>query len=124
MNSRQKGARGEREFAKYLREEYGVEARRGQQFSGSSDSPDVVCEWPWVHWEVKRVEGSKQIYDWVSQAARDCGVKFPFVAHRRNGKQWLIIAEADYLLPILYAYNDMLERRKCDAADAGKNMMD
>lgn len=35
MNSRQKGARGERELAKKLRE-YGFDSRRGQQYSGAN----------------------------------------------------------------------------------------
>ena len=33
MHSKQKGARGEREFAEFLRDR-GIEAGRGQQFSG------------------------------------------------------------------------------------------
>ena len=43
MNSRAKGARGERLWRDELRAQ-GFTARRGQQFSGSPDSPDVVCE--------------------------------------------------------------------------------
>ena len=42
INSRQKGARGERQWRDELRAN-GYVARRGQQFSGSADSPDVVC---------------------------------------------------------------------------------
>ena len=42
INSRAKGARYERELARYL-DENGFPARRGQQFAGGSDSPDVVC---------------------------------------------------------------------------------
>ena len=56
MNSRQKGKRGEREAAVFLTVN-GLPARRGQQFSGSPDSPDVVCPLlPGVHLEVKRCE--------------------------------------------------------------------
>ena len=56
MNSRQKGKVGEREFAALLRE-HGFDARRGQQFSGSPDSPDVVSDaLAWLHVEVKRVQ--------------------------------------------------------------------
>ncbi len=34
----------------------GYAARRGQQFSGSPDSPDVVCDsLPWMHFEVNHV---------------------------------------------------------------------
>jgi hypothetical protein len=43
MNSRNKGKRGELEAAHMLTHE-GFPARRGQQFSGGTDSPDVVCE--------------------------------------------------------------------------------
>ena len=44
MNSRAgKGKVGEREFAELLRA-HGFDARRGQQFAGGADSPDVVSE--------------------------------------------------------------------------------
>jgi hypothetical protein len=43
VNSRQKGARGERQWRDELRAD-GYEARRGQQFCGSAESPDVVCD--------------------------------------------------------------------------------
>ena len=54
INSRDKGARFERQVAEYLREK-GYTARRGQQFSGSPDSPDVVSNFPF-HIEAKAVE--------------------------------------------------------------------
>lgn len=40
-NSRQKGARGERELARILRE-YGYDCRRGQQYCGANGDADVV----------------------------------------------------------------------------------
>ena len=55
INGRQKGAQGEREFATVLKD-LGIEARRGQQFSGGKDSPDVVADLTGVHFEVKRVQ--------------------------------------------------------------------
>ena len=56
MNSRDKGKRGERQWRDELRKN-GYHARRGQQFSGSPDSPDVICDGlPWAHFEVKFVE--------------------------------------------------------------------
>jgi Holliday junction resolvase len=59
INSRAKGARAERECAKELERLFGCSARRGQQFSGSSDSPDVVTIVAWaisraIHWMYKR----------------------------------------------------------------------
>ena len=56
MNSRAKGARGERLWRDELRKE-GFTARRGQQFAGGTDSPDVICEeLKWLHQEVKFVQ--------------------------------------------------------------------
>lgn len=99
MNSRQKGARGEREFRDYLRER-GIEARRGQQFSGSPDSPDVISSLSGVHWEVKRVE-RLEIHKAIEQAQRDAGDKLPVVAFKANRKDWLAILPMDKLMDLL-----------------------
>ena len=54
INSRAKGCRGEREVAALLRANGFPSARRGQQFRGTADSPDVVCdELPNLFMEVK-----------------------------------------------------------------------
>lgn len=94
MRSRDKGARGEREAAAAWSEATGATCRRGQQFSGSPDSPDVVTSQPDIHLEVKRVERGNP-YDWVEQAVRDSGAKIPVVLHRRNKKPWLAIVRLD-----------------------------
>lgn len=99
MNSRDKGKRGELEFAAWLRER-GVEARRGIQFRGGADSPDVVSDLSAVHWEVKRVERGS-FYSWLAQAQRDAGSKLPVVAHRRNRGDWIAILPLEALLPLL-----------------------
>lgn len=100
INSRAKGARGEREFAEYLRD-HGWAARRGQQFSGSPDSPDVVCDIPGVHWEVKRVEKGS-LYAWLNQACMDSSDDtIPIVAHRRNNMGWVAILPMGYLMELL-----------------------
>ncbi len=84
INSRAKGARYEREIAKWFREELDqTDARRGQQFSGGTDSPDVVNCLEGIHWELKHVE-SLNVYKAMQQAIRDCGQKVPAVIHRRN----------------------------------------
>jgi Holliday junction resolvase len=90
MNSRQKGARGEREAAAAWATVMGCRARRGQQFSGGTDSPDVVSDYGNIHLEVKRVERGNP-YWWVEQAERDCGGKIPLVLHRKDRKDWLVI---------------------------------
>lgn len=90
INSRAKGARGEREAAKVIVAVLGVPARRGQQFSGGSESPDVVVDVEGVHWEIKRVE-NLNVTKSVKQAVRDAGPdKTPVVLHRKNGEEWLL----------------------------------
>ncbi|MBA4150301.1 MAG: hypothetical protein H0X66_19495 [Verrucomicrobia bacterium] len=94
MNSRTKGKVGEREFAALLREN-GFDARRGQQFSGSAESPDVVSEaLAWLHVEVKRVQ-ALNLADACAQAEGDCGGKPWIVAHRKNHAPWLITMTAE-----------------------------
>lgn len=90
-NSRQKGARGEREFASLCRE-HGYEARRGQQYSGI-EGQDVVGL-PGAHVEVKRVE-RLNIYDAVKQSERDSQNRLSIVAHRKNNEPWLITMTAE-----------------------------
>ena len=94
MNSREKGKRGERQWRDELQAN-GYAARRGQQFSGSADSPDVVCEQlRWIHFEVKAVE-KLNVENAIAQAQRDCGGKVPIVAHRRKFRPWLVTMEAE-----------------------------
>ena len=99
MNSKQKGKRGELEFSAFLRDR-GIEARRGQQFSGGDNSPDVVHSIPGIHFEVKRCERSTP-YEWLLQAAADSGSKVPIVAHRQNNRDWIAIMPMDDLLDLL-----------------------
>lgn len=90
MNSRQKGKRGEREWAHVLKDLFGLDARRGIQYQGSPDSPDVVGGWVGTHPEVKRVE-NLDLEAAVQQAVRDAGpLTIPYVAHRKNLCPWLI----------------------------------
>lgn len=88
INSRSKGKVGELEIAKLLREKYGyTNARRGQQFHGGPDSPDV-CGVDGLHIEVKRVE-KLNIEDAMQQSIRDASEdELPVVFHRRNKEKW------------------------------------
>lgn len=111
INSRAKGAEGEREFAKWLRENLGIEARRGQQYAGSSDSPDIVSSLHDIHFEVKRVK-NLHIKPAMAQAENDCGQKVPVVAYRGDGEggrghkapDWLFIFKAGDLLRFCEAF--------------------
>jgi len=97
INSKSKGKRGELEFANWLKKK-GFQAKRGQQYKGGEDSPDVICpKLKGYHIEVKRCE-SLSLYRAMEQAAQDSGKKIPIVAHRRNRKEWLIVLKADDFL--------------------------
>jgi len=99
MNSKRKGADGEREFAELLRAN-GFEARRGQQFAGGGNSPDVVHSIPAVHFEVKRVE-RLNVNVAIDQAERDAPFgSFYCVAHRQNGRPWLATVPMEQYLTL------------------------
>lgn len=87
MNSKQKGARGEREWAAFCREQGFSECRRGQQYNGL-EGEDVVGL-PYIHQEVKRVE-KLNIDNAMIQSFRDAGGNIAIVAHRKNHGDWMI----------------------------------
>jgi Holliday junction resolvase len=94
MNSREKGKRGERQWRDELRAN-GYHARRGQQYAGNAESPDVICdELSWIHFEVKSVE-RLNIEDAMEQARRDGVGKTPLVSHRRSHRRWLVTMDAE-----------------------------
>lgn len=95
---REKGKAGEREFAAWLRDKLGVAARRGRQFKGTPDSPDVVGL-PGVHIEVKRRE-RLNVEKALDEAAATAGDDIPLVAHRRSRKPWLVTFQADSLVEL------------------------
>jgi Holliday junction resolvase len=114
--SRQKGKRGEREAAAELAVVFGCEARRGVQYQGGPDSPDVVLEGVAVHVEVKRTE-TLSLYTATDQARHDAGGKVPLVLHRRNGKAWVAIVELEHL-PALAA--EVVRARKVTQNDTAE----
>lgn len=114
INSKQKGARGEREFAQLLRE-HGFEARRGQQYCGANGDADVICDaLPQYHFEVKRTE-TLNLKKAILQAEEDCNAKIarniksgweistivPVVMHRYSGGKWMAIIEANEFLKMV-----------------------
>ena len=105
-NSRRKGADGERELAKKLKE-YGYDTRRGQQYSGANGDADVVGL-PGIHIECKRVE-RLNINEAMEQAARDCKYEGPAVFHRKNDKPWLVTMRLNDWIK-LYQHREAFER--------------
>lgn len=88
MNSRQKGAAGERELANVLKE-YGYDTRRGQQYSGINGDADVVGI-PGLHIECKRVE-KLNLDAALEQSKRDAREgEMPVVIHRKNRQEWKV----------------------------------
>lgn len=80
---REKGKRFEREVAELLRIAGFPLARRGVQFQGGPDSPDVVGI-PGVHIECKHVE-ALNVYAAMAQSEAESAVgEVPIVVHRRN----------------------------------------
>ena len=101
MNSRAKGATGERALAKRLRE-YGYEARRGQQYAGANGDADVVTNMGDIHIECKyTAKGHGSLYEWLDQSKRDARQnEMPVVMHRHvskdaRGLPWLVTLSLD-----------------------------
>ena len=92
--SKNKGKVGEREFA-HLLSNLGVEAKRGVQYQGGEESPDVVHALEGIHFEVKRSE-QLSMYKALAQADNDSGLyDVPVVAHRKNNKPWVVVLYAE-----------------------------
>jgi hypothetical protein len=102
INSRNKGKAAELEVASILKA-HGFSARRGQQFKGTPDSPDVVCEdLDQFHVEVKRVEAGN-LFNWMKKAIADAGTKIPLVIHRRSREPWVAILDLEDFLNLIKA---------------------
>ena len=106
--SRNKGKRGERELAKELQRILGIDAKRGVQYKGTPDSPDVETSIDGVHFECKRVE-KLQLYPSLEQAASDSGSAIPIVAHRRNRKKWVLSIYLDDLPKLCKVIYEQME---------------
>ena len=95
MNSKQKGARFERQLASRFRE-YGYKARRTAQYCGNTGDASDVVGLPGIHVEAKHQE-RMQLYDWMAQAKRDAARtgNLPAVFHKKNNAAILVTMELD-----------------------------
>ena len=120
INSRAKGARGERLLSKELNK-YGYETRRGQQYSGANGDADVVGI-PGIHIECKFTE-RLLLRDWMEQSVRDAkDGETPVVMHKKSREEWLVTMrlkdwmklykEAEELGNISKYTNDILDGHK------------
>lgn len=107
MNSRQKGARGERELANVLKS-YGYEdSRRGQQYCGSNGDADVVGL-SGIHIECKRVE-KLNLEKAMEQAEHDRKEQEKAVVfHRKDRKSWLVTMKLEDWMELFQAYEKQI----------------
>lgn len=108
INSRNKGADGERELARDELTPMGFPAKRGQQHKGGPDSPDVICDRlddAGFQIECKRVQ-ALNIHKAMHKLEGECGEnKSGVIMHRKNGEPWLAtIRLEDFLCLVDKAY--------------------
>lgn len=99
VNSRQKGARGEREVAKILRD-HGIDSRRTAQYCGNTgDAADVV--FPGFHTEVKLREKT-DIWSWWSQSEHDTKEgETSLVVFRKSREKWKVCLDFEDFLDLI-----------------------
>lgn len=113
INSKRKGKKGELEVS-HIFKNRGYDARRGQQFSGGDESPDVIVEnFDW-HLEVKFTE-TFNLYKAMAQAERDCkdSGKKPLVIHRKNKQKWVAVLDLEHFLDLVCPSVDEAELKGC-----------
>lgn len=102
MNSKRKGADGERELSNKLKE-YGFNTRRGQQYCGANGDADVVGI-PGIHIECKRVE-QLNIDKAMEQAVHDKKPEeIPAVFHRKNRTEWKVTLYLEDFVEIIKVF--------------------
>lgn len=104
INSRRKGKEGELEVA-HIMQDYGFDARRGQQFSGLHGDADVVGV-PYLHLEIKRVK-SLNLDKAMEQSIRDAREgEIPIVVHRKDRQPWRVTIDLDDFMPMYMVWCD------------------
>ena len=93
VNSKQKGARFERQLASRFRE-HGYQARRTAQYCGNTGDASDVVGLPGLHIEAKHQE-TMRLYEWMAQAKRDSSGtgRLPAVFHKKNNAEILVTME-------------------------------
>lgn len=106
INSKQKGARFERQLAAILREN-GYECRRTAQYCGNTGDASDVVGLPGIHIEAKHQE-RMQLYEWLAQAIRDAGKSGnkPTVFHKKNGADILVTMRLSDWLELYKAWEE------------------
>jgi Holliday junction resolvase len=98
INSKQKGARFERQLARIFRD-YGYDdARRTAQYCGNTGDASDVVGLPGLHVEAKHCE-QMRLYEWMAQAKNDALANgkglLPAVFHKKNNAEILVTMALD-----------------------------
>ena len=113
MNSRNKGAVGERELGKVLKG-YGYDCRRGQQYCGTNGDADVVGL-PGLHIECKRVE-RLNLDDAMEQTKADARrEEIPVVMHRKNNGKWRVTMSLEDFVTIYREWENNLTIKETES---------
>lgn len=110
VNSKQKGARYEREIALALRY-YGYDARRSVQYSGRVEESADVIGLPYMHIECKHYANRAFDYAWIDQARRDAQGTIPIVIHRTDNHRNLVTMDFDDFMTIYKEYEASMDLR-------------
>lgn len=109
INSKKKGAKGERELANKLKE-YGYSTRRGQQYNGLEGEDVVGLDY--IHIECKRVE-RLNLEEAMNQSKRDATEnQIPAVFHRKNRSKWLVSMELDDWIKLYNEYYSSIKLKE------------
>lgn len=106
INSKNKGARFERELASIFRD-YGYKnARRTEQYCGNTGDASDVVGLPGIHIEAKHQE-TMQLYKWMSQAVRDAkkSGNIPTVFHKKNYADILVTMRLEDWMKLYAEYD-------------------
>lgn len=87
-------------MAAILRKHGWAGARRGQQFAGGADSPDVVGGPDGWHLEVKLVEALNFWQAFLRAGEEGDGAR-PMLVTRRNGTRWAAMVDFEVLLTLI-----------------------
>lgn len=93
--SRAKGVRGEREARDIIRA-WGIDARRGRQYAGHPDAPDIVCAAD-LYIEAKWRKAGHPA-KWLEEAAAMAPLNHvPVVIHKRPRGRVLVTLDAEHV---------------------------
>ena len=105
INSKQKGARFERQLAGIFRDYGYKDSRRTAQYCGNTGDAADVVGLPGLHVEAKHQE-RMQLYDWMAQAKHDAQANgnLPAVFHKKNNAEILVTMPIDAFMQIYSEY--------------------